>query len=147
MGRSTGGALALSSAALVLALSLGGCGVAVRLGPPASPDPDAATTQFCADFTAAGGDAATVGPLPLSERKEGLSEEVRSRLAAMGDLEPPSAIAVTWRTWKDYFDDVAAALDSQPDGSMLADDDLIQTGIDLYPQSRLIRNFYLTTCE
>lgn len=147
MGRSTGGALALSSVVLALAVPLSGCGVAVRLGPPTSPDPDAATTQFCADFTAAGGDAATVGPLPLSEPRDRLAVEVRSRLEAMGDLDPPTSIASTWRTWKTYFDDVAVALDSQSDGSTLTDDDLIQAGLDLYPQSQLVRNFYLTTCE
>lgn len=119
----------------------------IRLGPPPGPRPPIEVTEFCADFTAAGGDAGTVGPLELVRPREQLSEQIRVRLEQMGELEPPPAIATPWNNYKSYFIGVQLALADQPEGSTLDDDDLIQRGLELYGQSRIVRNFYLVYCD
>ncbi|GAB3131803.1 hypothetical protein [Marisediminicola antarctica] len=102
-------------------------------------------TEFCSDFTLAGGDASTVGPLELSLPKDQLQDEIRVKLHAMDELDPPIAIAQVWANYEDYFTGAQLALSEQSSGTTL-DDDVIQTGLELYPQSRVVRNFYLTNC-
>jgi|GEM_PF-6793671 len=119
----------------------------IRLGPSPGPRPTIEVTEFCADFTAAGGDAGTVGPLELSKPREQLSEQIRVRLEYMGDLEPPPVIETPWNNYKNYFIGVQLALADQQEGSTLDDDDLVQRGLELYGQSRIVRNFYLVYCD
>lgn len=64
----------------------------------------------------------------------------------MDGLEPPVAVAQAWADYKAYFTRARLALADQPSGSTLGDDDVIQTGLELYGQSRIVRNFYLTNC-
>jgi len=140
--------LRLLSMGLVAATSLGlsSCGtVPIRLGPSA-PAPDSSVTEFCSDFTLAGGDASTVGPLDLSLPKDQLRDEIRVKLHAMDGLDPPIAIAQVWENYEAYFTRAQFALADQSSGTTLDDDDVIQTGLELYPQSRIVRNFYLTNC-
>ena len=127
-------------------LALSSCGnVPIRLGPSAAA-PDSTVTEFCSDFTLAGGDASTVGPLELSLPREQLHNEIRVKLEAMDGLEPPIAIAQVWANYEAYFTRAQLALADQSSGTTLDDDDVIQAGLELYPQSRIVRNFYLTNC-
>jgi hypothetical protein len=140
--------LRLLSMALAAAASLGlvSCiAVPIRLGPSA-PAPEPVVAEFCSDFTLAGGDASTVGPLELSLPKAQLHNEIRVKLEAMGGLEPPVVIARVWANYEAYFTSAQLALADQSSGTTLDDDDVIQTGLELYPQSRIVRNFYLTNC-
>ncbi|MET3767973.1 hypothetical protein ABIB15_000645 [Marisediminicola sp. UYEF4] len=140
--------LRLLSIGLVAASSLGlaSCGaVPIRLGPSA-PAPDSSVTEFCSDFTLAGGDASTVGPLELSLPKDQLHDKIRVKLEIMNGLEPPVVIAQVWANYEAYFTRAQLALADQVSGAALHDDDVIQTGLELYPQSRIVRNFYLTNC-
>lgn len=140
--------LRLLSTAIVAAagLCLASCvAVPVRLGPSA-PAPDPSVAEFCSDFTLAGGDASTVGPLELSLPKEQLHDKIRVKLEAMGGLEPPDDIARVWAHYEAYFTSAQLALADQSSGAALDDNDVIQTGLELYPQSRIVRNFYLTNC-
>ncbi|MCU1638140.1 MAG: hypothetical protein JWL94_787 [Microbacteriaceae bacterium] len=143
-------ALRITVGAALLAVSVGvsACDDStVRLGPSPGASPAAAVVQFCADFTTAGGDSSTVGPLGLSLPKERLSAQISERLTRMGDLEPPQPIAESWSKYKAFFADVRLALANQTEGTALEDDDLIQTGLELYVESRIVRNFILINCE
>ena len=134
-------------AAVLAVVSLSACGaIGMRLGPPSAPPQDEAVTDFCAEFTAAGGSSHTVGPLDLTLPKKELSDEIRERLEQMGDLEPPPSIEGTWDAYRSYFTAVQLAIADQPDDSTVEDYDLVQTGLELYPQSRIVRNFYLANC-
>ena len=133
--------------AIALLLLAACANLPIRLGPSPGPRPTVEITEFCADFTAGGGDAGTVGPLELSKPREALSEQIRVRLEQMGELEPPPAIETPWNNYKSYFIGVQLALAGQLEGSTLDDDDLIQRGLELYGQSRIVRNFYLVYCD
>ena len=115
----------VGASALALVL-LSGCSAG-------SPDagnegPDSSTTEqtpaasgdFCDTFAANGGTGATIGPVLTFATKEEIVPDVRERLDAMGDLEPPAEIAAEWGLMKQYYTDLLAAAEALPDGANLA---------------------------
>ena len=98
---------------------------------PASADPvlsasdgtapaDPALT-FCGQVRANGGTGASFGPVLLTDRKQRLTKDVDAKLAAMGDVRPPTEIVEPWALQKRTLQRVEVAARQLSDDESLGD--------------------------
>ncbi len=141
------------SLAAILALGLSGCvgtGVTTEVRSSYSQQdkfPNGSTTgSFCANFTANGGDGATIGTVQIWLPREQVLTAVQGKLAAMGNIAPPNKIADAWNATKDYYQRLDDAVQGLPEGGSLTDSALIQELTQRREDFTAITDYYFAEC-
>ena len=139
----------LTAIALFAAVSLAGCATAAPEGPAqVTPEAEAPATSsdFCAEFEAAGGTGASFGGVALFYPKEDLVAGLEDAVTVLA-VTPPDEVSEEWNALKAFYEKALVAANKLDAGQTLGDPALLEESGTLTDEVDTLTDYFFDTCS
>jgi len=136
----------LTAIALFAAVSLAGCSAPAAETTTPEAEAPATSSDFCAEFEAAGGTGASFGSVPLYTPKEDLVAGLEDAVTVLA-VTPPDEVATEWNALKAFYEKALADANKLDDGQTLGDPALLEESGELTDEVDTLTDYFFDTCS
>jgi len=135
----------LAAAALFAAVTLAGCSAPAAETTTPEAEAPATSSDFCAEFEAAGGTGASFGGVALFYPKEDLVAGLEEAVTVLA-VTPPEEVAEEWNALKAFYEKALVEANKLDAGEMLGDPALLEESGTLTDEVDTLTDYFFDTC-
>jgi len=136
----------LAAVALFAAVTLAGCSAPAAETTTPEAEAPATSSDFCAEFEAAGGTGASFGGVALFYPKEDLVAGLEDAVTVLA-VTPPDEVSEEWNALKAFYEKALVEANKLEAGALLSDPALLEESGTLTDEVDTLTDYFFDTCS